>query len=107
MNDVERIGGRIVLLDRGRVRLDREIDRIREKICVAIIPVSSSLDPAAMERTPGCLGLRRIREEWHVLMEGEPEAIGRELQARAHSNGIRCARVPLEELFIEMLATER
>src|SRR5450756_1435032 len=55
MTDVERIGGRVVLLDKGRVRIDRDLDRIREEICVAMIPRASAPDAAAIERMPGCL----------------------------------------------------
>ncbi len=36
MSDVERIGGRVVLLDRGRVRIDRDLDRIREEVRVPL-----------------------------------------------------------------------
>lgn len=31
MNDVERIGGRVVMLDGGKVRIDSDLDRLREK----------------------------------------------------------------------------
>src|SRR5450756_988213 len=55
MTDVERIGGRVVLLDQGKVRIDRDLDRIREEICVAMIPRASAPDAAAIERMPGCL----------------------------------------------------
>jgi hypothetical protein len=40
-------------------------------------------------------------------MEGDPEAVGAQLQASAGANGIRCVRVPLEELFIELVGGER
>jgi ABC-type multidrug transport system ATPase subunit len=55
MTDVERIGGRVILLDEGRVRLDRDLDRIREDICLAVVPRASAPDAAAIERTSGCL----------------------------------------------------
>jgi ABC-2 type transport system ATP-binding protein len=107
MNDVERIGGRIVLLDKGKVRIDRDLDRIREEVCVAMIPRSSVPDAAAFERAPGCLGVRQVYDDWHVVMEGDPETVGPQLQASAGANGIRCVRVPLEELFIELVGGER
>jgi len=107
MSDVERIGGRIVLLDKGKVRIDRDLDRIREDICVAMIPRASVPDAAALERAPGCLGVRQVYDEWHAVMEGDPETVGFQLQASGGGNGIRCVRVPLEELFIELVGGER
>jgi ABC-2 type transport system ATP-binding protein len=37
MNDVERIGGRVAVMDDGKVRLDSDLDQ-REDFCVALIP---------------------------------------------------------------------
>jgi ABC-2 type transport system ATP-binding protein len=107
MGDIERIGGRVVLLDKGRVRIDRDLDSFREGVCVAIVPVASAPDSAAIERIPGCLGTRRVFKEWHAVMEGEPERIERALQAVSSGNGIRVTRAPLEELFIELVGGER
>ncbi len=107
MGDIERIGGRVVLLDKGRVRIDRDLDSIRDDMCVAIVPVDSAPDAAAIERTPGWLGTRRVFKEWHAVVEGAPEEVERELQAIAPGNGIRVMRAPLEELFIELVGGER
>ncbi len=107
MRDVERIGGRVVLLDRGKVRIDRDLDRIREDICVAMIPRATAPDSAALERLPGCLRVRPVFDDWHVVLEGDPESRRGELQAISRGNGIRCVRVPLEELFIELVGGDR
>ena len=55
MSDVERLGGRVVLLDQGKVRLDCDLDEVREDLCVAMIPRAWAPDAAALERVPGCL----------------------------------------------------
>jgi ABC-2 type transport system ATP-binding protein len=107
MTDVERIGGRIVLLDKGKARIDRDLDRIREDICVAMVPRAFVPDAAALERAPGCLGVRQVYDDWHVVMEGDPATVGPQLQALAGADGIRCVRVPLEELFIELVGGEK
>src|SRR5580700_3303539 len=67
MTDVERIGGRVVLLDEGKVRLDRALDRLREETCMAVVPRASDPDGAGIGRTPGCLGVRLVFDEWHAV----------------------------------------
>lgn len=107
MSDVERIGGRIVLLDGGRVRIDRDLDQLREDVCVAMVPRASFPDAAALERLPGCLRVRPMFDDWHVILEGEPEDARARLRAVTEADSVRCLRVPLEELFIELVGGER
>jgi ABC-2 type transport system ATP-binding protein len=107
MNDVERLGGRVILLDEGKVRLDEDLDRLREGVCVAMVPRASASDAAALERVPGCLRVRPVFDDWHAVFRGEPDAVQASLVAALGVNGIRCARVPLEELFIEMVGGNR
>ena len=107
MGDVERIGGRIVLLNEGKVRIDRDLDRIREDVCVAMIPRTSAPDAAALESLPGCLRVRAVFDDWHVVVEGDADAVRGQLKALSPANNIRCVRVPLEELFIELVGGER
>jgi ABC-2 type transport system ATP-binding protein len=106
MSDVERIGGRVVLLDDGKVRLDRELDRVREEICLAMLP-HGGVAAAALERIPGCLRVRHVFDSWHVVVEGEPEAVHARIKDSLGIDGIRCVPVPLEELFIELVGGER
>ena len=103
MNDVERLGGRMVLLGEGKVKLDREMDRVREEIVLAVVPQTSVSDAAVLERIPGCLRVRAVRENWHAVVEGTPETVHDELIRSLGRNDVRCARVPLEELFIELV----
>jgi ABC-2 type transport system ATP-binding protein len=107
MGDVERIAGRAVLLDDGRVFLDRPLDALRENVCVAIVPKESAVDAATLERAPGCLRARSNGAEWHAVFEGEPDAVSRQLAATLGADGVRCVRVPIEELFIELLGGPR
>jgi ABC-2 type transport system ATP-binding protein len=107
MTDVERIGGRMVLLDKGKVRLDRELDGLREEVCMAMVPRTSGLDAATIERMRGCLGVRLVLDEWHAVFNGSPETVDRELRSVTGMNGIRCVSLPLEELFIELVGGDR
>jgi len=107
MSDVERIGGRVVLLDGGKVFLDRPLDALRENLCVALVPKASAARAAVLEREPGCLRARSSGGDWHAVFEGEPSAVSRQLAASLGANGIRCVQVPLEELFVELLGGQR
>ncbi len=105
MQDLERIGGRIVLLDGGVVRLDRELDRLREDICIAMVPRASAAENA-LERAPGILRVRPVYDDWHAVAEGTPESVTATLHA-AGIEGVRCVRAPLEEIFIEFVGSGR
>ena len=107
MSDVERIGGRVVLLDHGKVRLDHALDLLREEVCVAYIPRASTPQSAVIEQSSGCLGVRMVREDWHAVFIGSTAQVERNLTKALGINGIRCTTLPLEELFIELVGSDR
>jgi ABC-2 type transport system ATP-binding protein len=107
MNDVERIASRVVLLDGGRVRLDEDMESLREGFCVAMVPCGAAPDVRTLERMPGCLRVRRSFDDWHAVFRRPPEVVSAELRQALGEDGIRCIRVPLEDLFVEMLGEKR
>jgi ABC-2 type transport system ATP-binding protein len=106
MGDIERIGARVLLLDEGKIRLDCELDSVREDLCVAMIP-KTWMESAAIEKTPGCLRVRPVFDDWHAVFQGAPETVTEQLRAplgaKAGPAGVPCVRVPLEELFVELV----
>jgi ABC-2 type transport system ATP-binding protein len=106
MGDVERLASRVVLLDGGKVRIDSDLDRLREEHCLALVASSSAPDAAVLERVPGCVRARLRGESWHAVFQGEPAQVEQRLRKALGSNGVRCTRVPLEELFIEMVGKQ-
>jgi ABC-2 type transport system ATP-binding protein len=107
MTDVERLGGRVVLLDQGVVKLDRGLDQVREEICIAIVPQVDAPDGAVFEQAAGCLRVRAARENWHIVIEGTPDDVHTRLSDLIGNDRFRCASVPLEELFVELVGNER
>jgi ABC-2 type transport system ATP-binding protein len=102
MGDIERIGARVLLLDEGKIRLDCELDSVREDLCVAMIP-KAWMESAALEKTPGCLRVRPVFDDWHAVFQGAPETVTDQLREPLGSRGVQCVRVPLEELFVELV----
>jgi ABC-2 type transport system ATP-binding protein len=107
MNDVERIGGRAVVLDEGKVRLDSSLDSLREDYCVALVPIESAPNAEALTNIPGCLRARSVSRDWHALFHGTPEDVQKRLAQSLGTNGIRCERMTLEELFVELTGNEQ
>jgi ABC-2 type transport system ATP-binding protein len=107
MGDIERIGGRIVLLGHGKVRLDSEIASLGEDICIAMLPRTAAADVAAIERIAGCLRVRLVFDTWHAVVRGTPESAKQRIETALNITGVNCAAVPLEELFIELVGGER
>jgi ABC-2 type transport system ATP-binding protein len=107
MNDVERLGGRVVLLDDGKVRLDRDLDDLHEDYCVAFIPAGVAPGGEALERLPGCLRARAVFGDWHAVFEGPPDAVRRLFKDELGIDGVPCVSVPLEELFVELVGGQR
>jgi ABC-2 type transport system ATP-binding protein len=101
MGDVERLGGRVVLLDAGVVVVDRDIDQLREDYCVAVIPRRLA-DARTLAQMPGCVRVRSASGEWHAVFQGTPS----EVEALFGGN-VSCASVRLEELFIELVGGNR
>jgi hypothetical protein len=93
----------VVLLDQGKVRLDCDLDEIREDLCVAIVPQAWLADAAALERVAGCLRVRPLADEWHAVFHGSSDEVRRRLEPVLGAANIECMRVPLEDLFIELV----
>jgi ABC-2 type transport system ATP-binding protein len=108
MGDVERIGGRVILLDQGKILFDRDLTTLREDLCVAMIPRGPrARDAAAVERIPGCLRVRPVFDDWHAVIEGSPDAARRRVSSALGIADVRCVPVALEDLFVELTGSER
>lgn len=107
ISDVERLGGRVVLLDRGKVRLDRSLDDLREQHCVVVIPRSAVADQTSIERLDGCLHVRAMFDNWHAVFRGAPVAVQHRVAQALGIQDVRCTLVPLEELFVGMVGDQR
>ena len=102
MNDVERLGGRVVLLDKGTVVLDDDLDQLREGVSVALMAARAGL-AEQVGTVPGCMRVREERGELHVIVRGDRDLTRERLRVLADGVEVQCSQVPLEELFVEMV----
>ena len=102
MADVERIAGRVVLLHEGRVRLDGELDKVREGYSLAVIPLDAIPDPGSLA-VDGLVRSRRTPFGWHAVFSRPPEELESLLTSRLGMGHAVCRPVPLEDLFVEMV----
>lgn len=106
MGDVERLGGRVILLDGGRVRIDSVLDDLRENACLAVVPQYAVTALQDLRNLPGCIGARATTNDWHAVFRGNPDEV-RSRIADALRADAQCVRIPLEEMFIELVGGDR
>jgi ABC-2 type transport system ATP-binding protein len=107
MTDVERLADRIVMIHDGRVLIDNELDDLRENYSLALIPHSSATTREVLMRLDDCLGVRDRADALHALFGLEPETTRELLASELGISDSHCARIALEDMFIELAAGER
>lgn len=107
MGDVERLGGRVLLLNNGRIEIDRPMDELSEQHCVVSIPRRDLSDAGALSRLTSCVRVRAVHGDWHAVFRGEPATVRALLESTLEVRVASCVTVPLEELFIELVGDAR
>jgi len=107
MSDVERIAGRIVMLHRGRVLIDRELDALREEVSLAVLTPRNGTTPDRVRRLDGCLAARLHAGELRAVFARPPEAVRSELYSQLGASDAVCSRLDLEDLFVETVEGQR
>lgn len=102
LGDVERIGGRVLLLRDGHIALDESLDALREQMCLAVVPRHRAGEGDRLRALDGVVHARTVVDHWHLVVQGEAPIVEARLQAALGTPDVRCVPVPLEELFIEM-----
>jgi len=103
MGDIERIAGRVVVLDQGQKLLDEELDALKERYCVAALPSLAPDRLAALQGLPGLLRTRPRGDAVHAVFALEPETAAAAIGQQLGIEHVQCARVNLEELFIHLV----
>jgi len=102
MSDVERLAGRVVMIHDGAVLIDSELDDLREKFSLVMVPKDSGLDRERLVKLDGCLAVRERNNTWHLILHHELSAARDIAERKIAAAGTRCEVIPLEEMFIEL-----
>jgi ABC-2 type transport system ATP-binding protein len=102
MTDVERMAGRVVMVQEGRVLIDAELDDLRENHSLALVPHAGGIDRDRLLGLEGCLGVRERSDAFHAVFSLAPEASLGLLQRELGVSEVRSTSVALEEMFIEL-----
>jgi len=102
MSDVERLADRIVMIHGGRVLLDTELDELRENYSLAMVSHDGEVSRQALLGLDHCIGVRERSDSLHAVFELEPEGAGDLLRRELGIADVRCTRIALEEMFIEL-----
>jgi ABC-2 type transport system ATP-binding protein len=107
MGDIERIAGRVVIIDEGQKLVDQELDVLKEGYCVALLPSLQGAQLAALASVPGFVRQRSVGNGVHAVIADAPEAASARLAQSLGLSGVRCVRTNLEELFVTLVGGER
>ncbi len=103
LQEVERLARRIVILDRGRLLLDEDLDRVREGSCRVLAELEAPSAEAVLEKLPGCVSARRRNDAWQLTMRCSTDEAKQRVSS-VFGGRIRDAQpVSLEDLFISMV----
>ena len=102
VGDVERLANRIVVMERGRIALDAELDDLKESHCVVTVDYDETI-VQRLRATPNCLSTRSKNNIVRSVFAAAPEELGETL---SEFPGATATRVSLEDLFIELVGGE-
>jgi ABC-2 type transport system ATP-binding protein len=103
LQEIERLAKRIGIMERGRLILDDELDRVREGSCRVLAEIDEPNGDVIRERLAGCISARRRDDVWMLTMRCTVDE-AKQRVASTLSGRIRDAQpVSLEDLFISMV----
>jgi len=107
LSEVERLGGRALVLQDGRVVLDESFDDLREEHCLAVIEHRAGWTTDRIAAMPGCRHVRLADGQWQAVFRGSPAQIRQRIEQELGIAKVTCTRASLEELFIDLLGGAR
>ena len=101
MTDVERIAGRVVMVHDRRVLIDRDLDELREELCLVVLSPQNGDARQLLKTSEGCLAVREYEGEVRAVFAKSPQAVRDALGRRMDLTHANCGAIGLEDLFVE------
>jgi ABC-2 type transport system ATP-binding protein len=98
VSDLERVASRVAFLHKGRLLLDSELDGLKERHLQLQLPAHAAAQLAG--RVPGEIARRTLADGGLSLLLVRDA--GRPWPPIVTAPGVRCAVLPLEDLFVEV-----
>jgi ABC-2 type transport system ATP-binding protein len=103
LTDVERMAGRVVMIHKGKILVDSDMDRLHENYSIALIPYDNGKIKELITAKEDCLAVRERSDAIHAVFSLDPQSSQTLLQDQLGITGARCRTVALEEMFIELV----
>lgn len=103
MTDVERMAGRITMIEEGRLLVDSSLDEIRENYSLALVPRGGQSRREVLAGLPAFLSLRERGDAFRAIFRLGHEECRLLLEERAGIPDARCTPIGLEDMFVELV----
>lgn len=103
MTDVERMAGRITMIEEGRLLVDSSLDEIRENYSLALVPQGDQSRREILSGLPAFLSLRERGDALRAIFHLGHEECSLLLEHRAGIPDARCTPIGLEDMFVELV----
>jgi ABC-2 type transport system ATP-binding protein len=103
MRDVERMAGRVVMIHDGKVLMDRDLDSLREAHSLALVPHEAEVTRDRLLALDDCVGVRQRSDAMHAILRLDPDRASSMLGNELGVSEVRCTRIGLEEMFVELV----
>lgn len=107
MADVERIASRVVLVEDGAVLIDEDLDALREEYVLAMTTGVSDAQISRLASLDACVRVRRSGDAVHAVFRDNVEGIRAKFAPITNGAVVECRRIPLEDLFVEIVGGAR
>ena len=103
MNDVERLARRVVLIHRGRILIDSDMDGLREEYSIARLPLATGVGMDRILALEACMAARERARALHAVFKLDPSRAKSLIETELNISNTSCHRADLEEMFIELV----
>jgi ABC-2 type transport system ATP-binding protein len=102
MSDIERMAGRILVLEDGKILIDQALDTLREDYTLALLDGGDDPLCARPEALESCVCVRRRNGGMRALFHLSPHDCRGLLAAQEAAGAAQCVPITLEEMFVEI-----